>query len=286
MTNEAFDFLDEDLCDTLNPWVTAAGFHPAVPGWISPERHDVKTYFDLWYIAQGTGAVKIDGRWHPFDAGDLVTIKPGEDFQQERTTKDNPFQLYYVFVLPFGRKTEPSNSGLAQYWPRRLSLEFHPEMKGYFADIFETFTTQPKGYFLGLKTAAIRIFHTVLSLLQHSERSHFPPAYPKLLIARDFIENNFQDNLTLERVADASHLSESYLSRLFLQYFQISPIDHLIDVRLRSAKLLLAKGNSVSYTAQAVGFHSLHYFSRIFKKRLGISPSEFALSCQPRSIRP
>jgi two-component system response regulator YesN len=54
------------------------------------------------------------------------------------------------------------------------------------------------------------------------------------------------------------------------------PIEYLRRVRLREARLLLARGKRVKETAHAVGFGSQHYFSRAFKQRVGMCPTEFA----------
>ncbi len=274
--------IDDDFYKALNPWVFRAAYEEAVPGWVGPEINDLKTYFDLWYIVQGSGSVKIDGQWVSYSQGDLVTIKPGEVYQQEKTAPNDPFHVFYFFVYPFGQINKELDSRLSRYWPRILSLKYYPMVKDYFAELFETYTTKPQDYPLALKATSLRIFQMVLSLLKTPKSATFPPAFPKVLAARTYIETYYARKITLEKIAESSELSASYLSGLFHRYFHISPVDYLIEVRLRAAKLLLAKGTSVSQTARTTGFQSLHYFSRIFKKRLGISPTQFVISCHSR----
>jgi len=273
--------LDDDFYKELNPWVFHVGYDRTFPGWIGPEQNDRKTYFDLWYVTQGAGAVKIDGQWVSFTQGDMVTIKPGEVYEQEK----GPFTTYYVFVHPFGQIKEDSDVRLARYWPRILSLKYFPVLKDYFAELFETYTAKSQDYPLTLKATSLHIFRMILSLLQTRKSAELPPAFPRALAARTHIETHYATRLTLETIAESSELSGSYLSALFHRYFHTSPVDYLIEVRLRAAKLLLAKGTSVSETTRLTGFQSLHYFSRIFKQRQGISPTQFVLSCHRHRVK-
>lgn len=268
----------DELYRKLNPWVFNVGFGRTEPGWLSPHRQDVKTYFDLWYIINGNGGVKIDDRWYSFTQGDVVTIFPGENYQQER----GAFGTYFVFVHPFGRRNRNLDSRLARNWPGILPLRHHPILKDYFANLFETFTAKPDGFPLTLKADCLNVFQRILSLLPSREAASFPPAFGGLLAAQRYIETNYAESVTLESIAEAANLSASYLSVLFHRYFHTSPVEYLIDVRLRAARLLLARGESVSQTARTTGFGSLHYFSRVFKSRQGMAPTQFIRSCRLR----
>lgn len=81
---------------------------------------------------------------------------------------------------------------------------------------------------------------------------------------------------TLSDMAKLSGYSESRFSALYKEYFGTSPINDLLNRRLDRAKLLLLYGNmQMSEIADEVGFSSIFYFSKQFKRREGISPSEF-----------
>ena len=89
------------------------------------------------------------------------------------------------------------------------------------------------------------------------------------------MESGYARDLRLRDIAKGCGLSSSHLSALFVRYFGVPPVEFLLRVRLREAKLLLAKGARVKDAAEVVGFHSQHYFSRLFKSRTGMSPLEF-----------
>ena len=70
--------------------------------------------------------------------------------------------------------------------------------------------------------------------------------------------------------------SESRFSALYKERFKVSPIADLIAKRVDEAKLLIKYGSlSLSEISSVVGFNSLYYFSKYFKKRTGMSPKEY-----------
>lgn len=81
------------------------------------------------------------------------------------------------------------------------------------------------------------------------------------------------------RVEDLSELlnvSPSYLNRLCRKKYGMSPIDMLIEHRISIAKrYLLLPGAKVGAVCEAVGFSDIYYFSRVFKKRCGVTPTEY-----------
>ena len=81
---------------------------------------------------------------------------------------------------------------------------------------------------------------------------------------------------SLSSMAKFCGYSKSRFCALYREYFSISPIADLINIRLESAKLLLTYSSlTVSEIAESVGFSSVYYFSKHFKKSLGIAPSEY-----------
>ncbi len=67
----------------------------------------------------------------------------------------------------------------------------------------------------------------------------------------------------------------SYLSRLFKKRYGVSVQDFLVDVRLSKAAEFLRKGNNVSISAKLVGYEDVFNFSKMFKKKYGMSPKEY-----------
>lgn len=81
---------------------------------------------------------------------------------------------------------------------------------------------------------------------------------------------------SLPSLAAELGLSESAFARHFYEAFHISPFQYLSECRIKRAAFLLASGSTVCSTAEALGYYDAYYFSRQFKKTMGISPSEYA----------
>jgi len=91
-----------------------------------------------------------------------------------------------------------------------------------------------------------------------------------------YIQDNFARNLTLETIAAEVFLSPVYLSFLFKQVEAMNITDYITQVRIDRAKALLLTTNGKTYEiAGLVGYQDDKYFARIFKKRVGMTPSEF-----------
>ena len=258
------------------PEMQTMAFHKAEPGYVSPWFNNRILDFDIWYVAAGSGEVRFDDRWLGFGAGDIVLLKPGSVFQRERASNRDPFQVYCTHVLPFGRADRGLNGILANNWPARMSLLHRPEVRDIVDRMFEAHATGMRVHTLTIQGLMLQYLDVIFQELRRTPPARQPRACLKLVKARDLIETQYRHELKLSDIAAHSDLSPSHLSALFTHYFGHPPIEHLVRVRLREAKLLLAKGMRVKEAAYAVGFQSQHYFARAFKKRDGRTPTQFA----------
>lgn len=91
-----------------------------------------------------------------------------------------------------------------------------------------------------------------------------------------FIDANFQRDISIEEIADASGLNRSYFSRLFKETFGPSPQQFLIQYRLtKAAELLRSSRIPIAEVGRSVGYDNQLYFSRAFKSVYGVPPSEY-----------
>lgn len=94
--------------------------------------------------------------------------------------------------------------------------------------------------------------------------------------AREYIKENYSKSITLEDVARAINVSPQYLSKLFKEETGENFIDYLTGIRIRIAKnLLVANELSIKEICYSTGYSDPNYFSRIFKKIVGTTPTEY-----------
>ena len=92
---------------------------------------------------------------------------------------------------------------------------------------------------------------------------------------KEYIEKNYKNNITLKQVSDLNNVSTYYLSILFAKEVGKSFIDYLNEIRIDKAKNLLLDDYRTYEVADLVGIKDSHYFSKIFKKYVGMTPSEY-----------
>lgn len=91
-----------------------------------------------------------------------------------------------------------------------------------------------------------------------------------------YMSENVERKLTLKELASYAGYSESYFYRKFIAETGFSPIDYFLHLKINSAAILLIKTNmSITQIAVKLGFNNPDYFSRLFKKIVGIKASEF-----------
>jgi two-component system, response regulator YesN len=102
----------------------------------------------------------------------------------------------------------------------------------------------------------------------------------KVLDFKEFIARHFPDKgLSIGKVAEKLSISESYLSKLLRRRLGTSFVDYLSEYRIERAKELLATSDMRSYeVAEAVGYPDARYFASLFKKRTGMTTSEYRRS--------
>ncbi|PYI55539.1 response regulator transcription factor [Paenibacillus flagellatus] len=92
----------------------------------------------------------------------------------------------------------------------------------------------------------------------------------------DYIDMHFKETITLHALSRHVSMEESYISALFKKKTGMNVVGYVNRYRIhRSMQLLKETGLSVQTIGQSVGFASEHYFNRLFKKLVGLSPGEF-----------
>lgn len=99
---------------------------------------------------------------------------------------------------------------------------------------------------------------------------------------REQVHERLTEPWTVKRMATAVALGESRFAALYRQCFGMSPIEDLIQARLRHAQWLLTnRHTTVGEAAEKSGFRNIPHFSRLFRRRVGCSPSEYHRSASP-----
>lgn len=92
----------------------------------------------------------------------------------------------------------------------------------------------------------------------------------------DEIKERYTENITLTGLAEKYSISVSYLSELLKEHLQLSFSEYISSKRIQKAKELLADDSlSIEQIAEQTGYNDYFYFTKVFKKNTGISPSKY-----------
>lgn len=145
--------------------------------------------------------------------------------------------------------------------------EFQEDMKNLYSEL------------LDMEMEELRTWFTRISLTLHekllNERSNSTKSF--VYKAKEYVSNHYADeNLSLDDICGALGVSNSYFSTVFKKETGNSFIAYLTDYRMDQASRLLLETNEKSYMiAKKVGYSDPNYFSYVFKRRFGVSPSKY-----------
>ncbi len=111
----------------------------------------------------------------------------------------------------------------------------------------------------------------------HRLSSGMEPLYNILSPSIRFLEENFSSqSLTVTDLAKQCGISEVYYRKLFVGKYKVTPKQYIIDLRIAKSKQMLSDGiMKISAVAEECGFSNPYHFSRVFKEKVGITPSEY-----------
>ena len=102
------------------------------------------------------------------------------------------------------------------------------------------------------------------------------PAAMVMAQVRRYLEDNYMFDLSLDSVGEILHISPAYLSAQFKKYQKMNFLDCLTELRINAAKELLSDPlRSTAEVASMVGYEDSSYFARAFKKRTGMTPTQY-----------
>ncbi|HIR56672.1 MAG TPA: helix-turn-helix transcriptional regulator [Candidatus Gallacutalibacter pullicola] len=228
---------------------------------------------ELFFVTRGHGSFRVGNDILPIKANDLIIVNPHVE-HTETGSPDTP--LEYIVLGIDGVDFHFENEGQNSY--RKFSNSAGvPEMTFF----LETMVREAEGRAANYEAICQGILDAFLAKLTQVEAISFTPSSGKrssreCAIVKRYIDNNYQENITLDSLAEMTHVSKYYLVHSFHRENGISPITYLIKRRIRESKYLLQNTDyTLSQIAQMLGFSSQSYFSQSFKRQELVSPKEY-----------
>ncbi len=238
---------------------------------LPPDLHQIlkRNVYIIHYVVRGKGTICSE----KFEKGDVYVVTPGM-VEIMHSDKDDPYETYWIMVTGSG----------AENLLRKHSLLDGKIIHGFentdvCAKIIHNalFEKTPQTPF---EEEAL-LQSTFFSLLYY-HTSHIKEEIPSpQLTARkimNYIKENYARQIKIEDIAKNNNISRNYLYTMFQKEFGVSPKEYLLSLRIEKAKDLLCDTSfdlTVGQIAFATGFTDPLYFSRIFRKKTGITPQQY-----------
>jgi AraC family transcriptional regulator, exoenzyme S synthesis regulatory protein ExsA len=123
----------------------------------------------------------------------------------------------------------------------------------------------------------MKLLEGIYALLNYDKQFYsilFDFAKPWKVDILQFLNANYQDNLSMEQIAAFTGRSLATFKRDFKKVSNLTPQRWLIKKRLEMAYIKLKEGKKVNVVYKEVGFKNPAHFSTVFKKQYGVSPTE------------
>lgn len=240
---------------------------------------------ELLYFRKGKAIVSIHSLDWTVEPGDLIVINSNEIHSIMNTGGE---LLYYVIIADLSLLGDHDSDrcliknavpATRNHMLFRNKISKNSITCSCLEEIISENESKASGFILAIKAHMYR-------LLTHLVREHTYISSKELVTVKNMqvatlypvlkhIENNFTQKITLAEMAHMANLNESYFCRVFKRITGKTLVDYVNTLRVNKADLLLHNSNlSVKEIALCTGFDDINYFSRIYKKYMGLSPSQ------------
>ncbi|UFH57950.1 AraC family transcriptional regulator [Spirosoma sp. KNUC1025] len=231
----------------------------------------------LLYCTDGQGWIQLAKNRIMMQAGDVFAITPDTPHSYGADT-DNPWTIHWFHFS--GTDCHDVISAIMDdksNLPQAVRVPYSDERIALFDRMFDTFL---KGYSTSnLLFANLTIPFFLASFI-------LPENFQKEIIGSGtatptnrailYMQNNLSSSITLDNIAQSVNLSTSFFSRKFRQDTGYAPIEYFNHLRIQKAcQLLHFSDLRINEVAYQLGIDDPFYFSRLFKKQMGVSPAEY-----------
>ena len=246
-------------------WVQLAGEYHGKAGYSSDEHASGEGLIQLFYSIGGAGTCRYKGKLDQMAHGDLLIVPRYTDYQV-RTQQG----LQYHWV------------GLGGDWPPALlaregllSVGYDAQIETLLVELRETLVLRQAGFAqhsIGIVFQLMGRIEAVIGGTNSAESAYPSSVCDAISILRESYANPFDAS----KLASAVGLSSARLRVLFQAWIGESPHQFHTRHRIKQAQHLLTQRSMAIYeVAHRVGFTDAHYFSRVFKRVTGITPTQY-----------
>lgn len=260
----------EFLCSFTRPYactpfyISLAGItYPDINYHINAENRPVTV---IEYVLSGEGYVWLNGKYEKVESDMIYLLNKGEHHNYF-PDKKNPFTKIFLNISGSVAKELSSLYGL-----ENNHIFINPKLRPVFEkipQILSLYKSEEEAQ-TQLQVVLIEIL-TKLSYYNSKQNTD-----EEAIILKEYIDSNTDKIIPVSELSKRIFRSVDYCQKLFLKEFGVTPYAYQINRKIIMAKNLLDNTDmSVSAISTALGYTDSHYFSNIFKTKVGLSPTNY-----------
>jgi AraC-like DNA-binding protein len=229
-------------------------------------------HIELVYMLEGSTKTLVDSLECVACAGDVIIVFPNQIHQYQKIDHEKcflsifppdlcpEFQSIFKYKLPVSPVIKRASDN-----KRILPL---------IENIIETQTSKPPFYDTLIKGYFLALLSELFQVVKFTETKSSDGDTIKAVL--NFCSENYTQNIQLKTIAQALHISRTYISHLFSEKLHMGFSEYIGMLRISDAcNLLVSCDMSITDISYAVGFNSPRSFNRLFLKYTGVTPREY-----------
>lgn len=249
---------------------------------LQPHVHEE---YEIMYVKKGTLLLEIGDERFYAPQGSVYFVQPNTSHAVLVDENTTPRNMFHYYLITFSSSMLGNESDLTRRFFESIkidknitlsseALELFPKMRKW--DIEKT-----QGYEIFLKSGLLQILAELVSTNQYislhtTSSSHSNKKAESISNVTNYIENHYQEELTVSTLSNISGYSESHLYRIFKEQLGMSISEYINKYRIdKACTELLYSEKTITQIAICCGFTYIQNFSRTFRRYMGLSPIRY-----------
>lgn len=281
MSNERLTFSTTQY-ELLNPKLMYLSYGEYGMDWRSNSH--THPFSEIIFVTGGSGTAIVDQQQIEISRGDLVIINPNV-MHTEKSKNTDPLTYLILGIdriqfLTLGHSAAEGFEAQNGFPPPKVVYKMsdkYDAILDLLKSIREELTAKTEYY----ETAAQNLLSLFIVLIMrntsviatHTTESKMSA---DCALIKRYIDSHFTYNFTLKELADKIFVNKYHLIHIFKKYIGMSPMNYILDKRIGEAKKLFENTDlNVSSVCKEVGFSNSNHFTQMFKKKEGMTPSQY-----------
>lgn len=266
------------LCDKLRQHPLSCGLYPVSFGnYKKAKGHEMKRLnhddYLLIYCIHGKADLWLKDQYLQIQSGDILLLPPGVSHHY-KTHDDDPWTIYWLHVTGEDCALASQHAGFSeQTYIRHYGS--HPRLIQDFDSLIDC---RSSGFNLNTSIYAACLLRQIFSFiaLLKPVTPHARNSQLNLDTIHALMQENLHTRLDLDTLAQRVNLSKFHFVNKYKEMTGLTPIQHFLHLKIeRACYLLDITQKSISEISYSLGYEDSYYFSRLFKKVMGIAPTQY-----------